>query len=873
MRDSSLKLDVRDFYALESARIRKAFEASGDGPAAVADRSAMVDRLVKDLYRTTISAHRAPPEKLCLVALGGYGRQELFPYSDIDLLFLSDRNVTIERHRKAIAEFTRSLWDAGLRAAQTCHTLDECSSIFHDNLEFNVALIDQRYLAGSEELFWQLRNTNLPRLMAREGQTLVMDLIKLTRERHLKYQDTLFHLEPNLKEAPGGLRDLHVAQWLAVISELESKRRWTRVDELWPPRYLNSSKQAWRFLSAVRCFLHYHQERDDNRLTYELQEKAAGAGVGVNIGQMVPVADWMRTYFRHAREVDRLAGEVIDETQPSRLALYSLYQDWRSRVSNIDFSVVRGKVYLRLPAGARDLAYLLRLFEFVARHGLELSRDAERGVKEAILGISNDIGQYPNFWPEFCRILALPHASLALRSIHRLGWLDLLFPEFRVIDSLVIRDFYHRYVVDEHSLMTIQNLYALRQSEGEWDVKYREILSELGQPQLLVFALLFHDVGKGMATESHVQGSLAAVEQIFNRLSAKPAEEETVRFLIRNHLEMSKAFLHRDIFDPTTVHRMADLVGSMDRLRMLCLMTYCDIKSVNPEALTPWKAEMLWRLYVSTSNALARSLDSERIGGEQSVPASGGSAPSLDGTKVIPEELSKFLEGFPKRYLRTHTYEEIAHHRRMAAELPQNPIRAVLQDRGHYWELTVMTHDRPFLFASLTGTLTAWGMNIIAAEAFANRSGVILDTIRFVDLFHTLVLNPPEQDRLRKVIIDVLTGVQSLSELLRGRMRSGDTARPKLKVSTEIRFDDDSSSHCTLLELVAQDRPGLLYRVSALLSELGCNIEVALIETQGEKAIDVFYLQNEKHKLDEDLKETIQEALHSALGEESPIVN
>ena len=865
---SGLKMALPDFYAAESGRIRKSFEASGDGPAAAAERSGLVDRLVREIYQATISAQPEAPDHLCLVALGGYGREELFPYSDIDLLFLSDKNVTLEKYRKAIAEFTRALWDAGLRAAQTCHPLDECSTLFRDNLEFNVSLIDQRYLAGGEKLFVELRDTGLPRLMGKEGQTLLNDLIKMTRERHLKHQDTLFHLEPNLKEAPGGLRDLHVARWLAVIAELESKRRWARVEELWPPRYLNPAKQAWQFMAAVRCFLHYQQERDDNRLTYELQERAAASGVGVNIGQMVPVADWMRTYFRHARSVDRLVEEIIDETQPSRLALYSLYQDWKSRVSNIDFSVVRGRVYLRLPAAARDMSYLMRLFEFVARHGLELSRDAERGAKEAIVGIPNDIRQYPDFWPAFCRVLSQPHAASALRAMHCLGWLDLLFPEFRAIDSLVIRDFYHRYTVDEHSFMAIQNLYALRQAEGEWESKFREILSELEEPQLLVFSLLFHDVGKGMAVSKHVDGSLTAVEQVFGRLSAKPEEEETVRFLIRNHLEMSTAFLHRDIFDPTTLHRMAELVGSQDRLRMLCLLTYCDIKSVNPEALTPWKSEMLWRLYASTSNGLARNLDGERIHRQEPAPASAGLAASLDGAEMIPEELNGFLEGFPKRYLRTHTYEEIVHHQRMAEELPQNPIRVILRNHGHYWNLTVMTHDRPYLFALLTGTLAAWGMNIIAADAFANRAGTILDTFRFVDLFHTLDLNPPEQDRLRKTIIDVLTGVQSLPELIRGRMRSGDPTRPKLRVPSEIRFDDTSSSHSTLLELVAQDRPGLLYRVSSLLSDHGCNIEVALIETQGEKAIDVFYLRSEKRKLDEAKKQALQQSLLNALAED-----
>ncbi|HVB29616.1 MAG TPA: [protein-PII] uridylyltransferase, partial [Terriglobia bacterium] len=488
---------------------------------------------------------------------------------------------------------------------------------------------------------------------------------------------------------------------------------------------------------ATRCFLHYQQERDNNRLSYELQEKAAGQGIGVGFGREVPAADWMRAYFRHARAVKRLAGEIMEEVQPGRLALYNLYRDWRSRVSNLDFSAVRGKIFLKWAAAARDFSYLMRLFEFVARHGLELSREAEQWAEQALAaGGLGGVQQDPDFWQHFCRILSLPHAIEALRALHRLGWLEEFFPEFRAIDALVIRDFYHRYTVDEHSLLAIQNLCALRNAESEWDRKFAELFSELEEPHLLVFSLLFHDVGKGMPVENHIEGSLQAVEQVFERLRVKKEDRQTVRFLIRNHLEMSVSFQHRDIFDPATVRRLMEAVGSPDRLKMLCLLTYADIRSVNPEALTPWKAEMLWTLYAATSNALARTLDSDRIHSAGAVDSTGSGAASPEGAGKLPEGIGKFLEGFPKRYLRIHTVEEIEAHHQMAEGLSENPVQTLLRDRKHYWELMAVTRDRPRLFATLTGALTAWGMNIVAAEAFANSAGTVLDTFRFVDLFH-----------------------------------------------------------------------------------------------------------------------------------------
>ncbi len=855
---------LQNFCSSEFDRIRSECEGSGDGRSVILSRAQVVDRVIRELYEAHI-ASRAESADLCIVALGGYGRQELFPHSDVDLLFVSSKGTALADYRESIGQIVRSLWDLRLRASQTCRTLDDCSILHRDNLEFNVALIDSRYVAGSEALFTELHDTRLPRLLGKDGKTLLINLIDMTRERHHKHWDTIYHLEPNIKEVPGGFRDFHVARWLNIISELESTGSWKSPGSLFHPRSKDAAEQAFQFLAATRCFLHYQQERDDNRLSYELQESAADRGIGISYGHEFPPADWMRAYFRHTRAIKRLTLDTMEEAQPGRLALYNLYRDWKSRVSNLDFSAVRGKIILKVPAEGRDFAYLMRLFEFVARHGLEMSREAEQWVKQALQAGLGSVQDYPDFWQHFCRILSLPHSIEAIRAMHRMGWLEEFFPEFRAIDALVIRDFYHRYTADEHSLLTIQNLCALRNAEGEWERKFGEILSELEEPHLLFFALLFHDVGKGMPAENHIEGSLQAVEQVFNRFPVKKEERQTIRFLIRRHLEMSVSFQHRDIFDPATVRRLMEIVGSQNRLKMLTLLTYADIKSVNPEALTPWKAEMLWTLYAATSNALARSLDSDRIlSADEGLPET-DSASSLDGKEQLPRGAAKFLKGFPKRYLRIHSTEEIETHLRMAKALSTDPVQTLLRSRDHHWELMVMTQDRPRIFAALTGILTAWGMNIVAAEAFANSAGTILDSFRFVDLFHTLDLNPAEQGRLQQTIADVLAGGKNLADLMRGRIRPESRSGAGARIPTRIRFDDASSTHSTLLELTAQDRPGLLYQISSLLAEHQCNIEVATIDTQGRKAIDVFYLTINGNKLSLADKETIQDGLLAAL--------
>jgi [protein-PII] uridylyltransferase len=386
----------------------------------------------------------------------------------------------------------------------------------------------------------------------------------------------------------------------------------------------------------------------------------------------------------------------------------------------------------------------------------------------------------------------------------------------------------------------------------------------------LFLSLLFHDVGKGTMPGDHVRGSLEALEGVLERLAIEPGDRETVAFLISAHLEMSATMQRRDIFDPDTARALADRVGTPERLKMLCLLTYADIKSVNPEALTPWKAEKLWQLYAGTSNHLARSLDQERV------HAAGGQVEQAERVLQIlpkatsPQRVNAFLEGFPTRYLRTHSAEEIAAHYLMSRALAENPVQVSLRNRGHSFQLTVLIHDRPFLFASLTGTLAAWGMNIIKADAFANALGTVLDTFRFVDLHQTLELNPSEARRFEQSVVDVLTGRESLQALMSGRINPRKLPRAKVEIPTQVRFEDSPTAssgpaRTSLMELITQDRPGLLYQVSSTIAELGFNIEVALIDTEGQKVIDVFYLTSHGAKLDAIEKQKVREALMSLL--------
>ncbi|MBL8176099.1 MAG: HD domain-containing protein [Bryobacterales bacterium] len=614
--------------------------------------------------------HLAPevPAGLAVLAVGGYGRQELFPYSDVDVCLLVDNDKIAEEKRSNISSFLQALWDANLRVSQSVRTAPECCELHDTNIELNVSLIDQRFLAGDTDLYARLE-PKLRKFYENQRVSLARHLCRLARSRHAQYQNTVFHLEPQIKEGPGGLRDVHLLEWFhkLEISGLHDIS-WRDVEE---PRL---------FLSQVRCFLHYRSRRDNNNLSFEAQDELAEQ----KYSRLESADAWMREFFRHVRAIEGAASRAMDAIESKHNVLLAGFREWRSRLSNGEFTVSKDRVLLKSSQTLdTDPAAVLRLYHFVARHGIALSLDCERRIMEAYPKLREHFAQAGAIWPQVREILLQPHAAMALRAMQESGVLRLLFPEWEGIEHMVTRDFYHRYTVDEHTIVTIENLQKLARTSEPGHRRFSTLLTEIEDLSILRAALLLHDVGKGARTGNHSVESVRMARETLERLGAPEKAREMILFLIDQHLALSAAMTGRDLDDPATARMLAEKVGTIEGLRYLTLLTYADVSAVNTTALSPWRLEQLWRVYLRTHHELTRELQTDRI-----------QLPGEEGG-----ERESFLKGLPVRYLRTHSEPEIRMHLDLEARRRETEVALDIRKTEGGYALTVLAKDRLHLVA------------------------------------------------------------------------------------------------------------------------------------------------------------------------------
>ena len=901
--------DLRSEYEQSMFGIRTTFRDNlrrvTAGLAAVTSRSAAVDSLVRGLWSEIVRKGIPGDIRFCLVAVGGYGRGTLFPHSDIDLMFLVNRCASENDLRDPIQTLTQWLWDCGLRVAMVVRTLSEINSFDRRNLEFTLATFDSRFVVGDLGVFTSMKSKKLPHLYADKGIDIVGQLAEITKRRHERHANTLFHLEPNIKEFPGGLRDIHVCSWLSKIGNArETSKRELSSESVLSSPWAESLTQAHSFLVLVRVFLHFEYKRDHNVLDWQAQDLASYASLGLSEDSGNKVVDpsyWMRVYFRHARVISHTLEQTLEacypnfkDTAPSKMTSLQLLNRERPSAFAEIFEISPDGIRLRSGASAsadpsRDSESVFAIFRAVANTGFPLASETETRLTAALPYIAAQMENGRKLWQSIKQILLGRWAGKALRAMHALGFLELILPEFHGIDALVIRDAYHRYTVDEHTFVVIDIIHSFDHAEQEkpsaltsWKLKFRTIVRDLEQPGLLYLASLLHDTGKGYCASGHAVESTRLAQNVLKRLGLELYEESLVLGLIRNHLEMSKA-LRRDIYASETIEAFSRFVPTPEALKMLSIFTYADISAVHPDALTPWKAEKIFHLYLAVLQHLDRSVDKVESGttavidAEDVVKTVGGLLPHRR------RELDEFLSGLPQRYLLTRGVGEIRKHFDMADHLRHGLFHEVNQQLGsmpgassHSEDaavdfeyqasvnrLTLVSYDRPLLFAKIASALSSWGMNIVTAQAFSNSAGIVIDVFYFTDTYRTLELNESERQRFEEDTRRTVAGRTLANDFpvagRRGRLGS------KMTIDPRIHFDDLASASSTVLEVTAQDSPGLLRTLAVRLGRCNCSIEFALVDTEGDLAIDVFYIRRRGAKISPTDYEVLRHELIEAI--------
>ena len=807
----------------------------GDGGRMAMERHA--DR-VDALLRQVFAEAGATDVPVAVVALGGYGRRHLCLHSDIDLLVLFGGPIGPAEERFVNA-FLNPLWDLGVVIGHQVRELDDFRRRESDNPEFLLALLDARAVAGARPLF-----DRFGRLFHEPGTHafILGSLLQLIEERHARFNGTLYQLEPDVKEAPGALRDLTATRTIALLTDPLLLRR--------GPADAAKFDEAEDFLLRVRSVLHLEAGRNQNVLSHEMQERTAERlhYAGAEARQRVELL--MSDYFRHARIVSR-----------------SL--DWARKTAPVpvgaNLGLSRDGIRFMDPMqAARHPFSWVGAFQAAIDHDADVSEEALSCIQQHVDRYRTD-----DFFPEAADRAALltfliPRRGLYARlsEMHDCGLLGRIFPEFQAISWRVVRDFYHKYTVDEHTLLTIRNLERLWQADTPERLRFRSILADLRSPQLLVLALLLHDVGK-WRDDDHALESVRMAEGVLDRLHVTDEQREMVLFLIRHHLRMSLAAFRRDTEDPEIVRQFAALVGTEDRLKMLCLMTLVDVEAVSPETLTPWKSELLWRLYVDTYNDLTQRYGDDLIERSQTELTGLHAGRPED---LSPAEITGFLEGLPQRYLQLFARDAIYRHVRLARDIPPDEVHLSLERKEAVWTLPVVTRDRPFLFSNICGVLSSFGMNILRGHAFTNSNGLVIDVFEFTDEERFLDLNPDAQAQLLYVLQEVIAGRVDVSERLRGREESILQSKGGSRIATVVHIDNSASSRYTILDIVTGNALGLLYRISHVISRHGCDVDLVLIATEGDKAIDVFHitkggskLTGEEHQaLSADLQRTLE---------------
>lgn len=841
---------ARALLAEEDRIIKETHFAGAGGGEIVERRTALIDRVLRGLY------HRfsRDPAMPALIAVGGYGRGELNPHSDIDILLLARTDADRER----ASPLLYALWDAGMDIGYSVRTISECVDLGREDIKIRTSLMESRFLAGDARFCASFQKTLYEEVFFRKPGKFIAEKLSERNSVRMKYGGSVYLREPNIKESAGGLRDFHTARWIAFAGLRALSFDDLLTQGIITPGQLAVFLRSRNFLWRIRNELHYLTSRKNDHLTFDLQDSTAKDFRFRDAAHLLSVERFMKAYFIHARNILEFSRIVTERALPVRK------QAWFERTRQAGPFLVMGKTLLP-PSDSLfrdDPTRLFDAFALYQEQGTVFSEHLKKLVGSSRFG--DDVRNSPVAARKFIAMLDNPrNLADTLVLMKDLKVLGRYLPEFRAIQALARHDYHHTYTVDEHILTAVRNL------ENVWEGRYPalttlfEAFHQVSRRWVLMLSVLLHDLGKVFRVRHEAHGRLIAAV-ILDRLGIAGSDRERILFLVENHLLMAMLSQRRELSDGAVVADFAKTVGDRENLRLLYLLTYADLSAVSPTAWSTWKAALLQDLYVRTVELFDQEGKREELVRDRIAKVSETLREAARKTSS-EEEISAFLRAMPDAYLRTASRNRMLMHLELIRRLPnETPVITYrhLPDRG-YTELTVCAYDAYGMFFRTAGAIASQNLNILRAQVYTARNGVMIDTFQISDASGEMVL---DEDVWKSTVAE-------LREMLQTGKRPAEPGsslyRKKIHgtVDLSIAFDNAVSDACTVIDITARDRVGLLYRITKTLYDLNLDIASAKIVTEGIKVMDSFYVTDLlREKIQDPLRlEKIRETLRSAL--------
>lgn len=845
-RRPSLLQQAKIWLADERRRIEQEHRQGAGGTEVVNQLTCMVDRLMRSLFRAAAGGLQDEgPPPCALFAIGGYGRAELNPRSDIDLMFFYRAR---DRSRVEVLSerLLYLLWDLGLEVGYSVRTADDCLEMAARDITARTALLDTRFLCGVQELCREFDRNVYRQVRDRNTKAFIRGKVEEREARIRKYGSSVFLLEPNIKEGEGGLRDIHSALWLLMVKYKCRSLRELLHKGIVTEEEVRRISGFLDYLWHIRNELHFLSGRKNDQLHFDKQEKIARF-LGYRDNRKAPaVEQFMQDYYLHATQVEHeislLFNRVLErDRRPSGFGYFP-----RRELAH-GFYVLRDELRIARPeVFAEQPRLLMRAFLLSHRQGVHLSVALKTAIREHLHLINDHFRRGRQVNRDFFEILRGKSCSAVLRDMHHLRFLNRYIPEFERIYCKVQHDAYHIYTVDIHSLFAVEEIEKLWQGEYAGSKPLlTQVAHDIEKRELLLLAVLLHDIGKGEG-KNHSEKGAVLVRTIARRLGLNKEDSSRLEFLVRHHLDMAHISQRRDLHDPLLIEQFARTMEMTETLKMLFLLTFADLKAVGPDVWSEWKGFLLQELYEKTYEALERGnftadARSERVRNRK--------------RKVFDALVEDYgerrvkaaLRAMGNRYLLSHRSHEIIEHLRVTFGRGRETLALKIEHlpERKYSQLIISTLDTPGLFSKIAGVMAANRINILGARIYTHADGEVVDLLQVASSAGEIIDSPQRWQRVEEDLKAVLEGRVRVETLVgKGRSRGFVVEKARPRYPTRIEFDNRISMNYTVVDIFTHDKVGLLYDITRTFNEMNLYIGVSKISTKVDQVADTFYLQD-----------------------------